>query len=176
MVLSLGGGARRIRGLRFVTSSSVASAAVFISSGRGWFLVGGFLVSALSLVSVGETSIGYVAAHGNRYSPIVVRTARCWPGAASGDRREADFIALATRSDGWRRLMWTPSTHRAEWTGPCHQRRIVVRIGVRLLISLRRRVAPRRSSSFALCVSGSQIPTAASRSPVEIPKTLEIAE
>lgn len=71
----------------FVSASSVASAAgllaglllaalatsaVFMFSGRGWFLVSGFLLTAFYLVCVGMTAVGYVAAHGDRYRAIAV--------------------------------------------------------------------------------------------------------
>lgn len=82
-VVVLGGAAA----VGFVSASSVASAAglifglllaalatsaVFIFSGRGWFLIGGFLLTAFYLVSVGVTSVGYLAAHGDRYSATAV--------------------------------------------------------------------------------------------------------
>ncbi|MGW4400512.1 hypothetical protein ACWEHA_34905 [Amycolatopsis nivea] len=71
----------------FVSSSSVAAAAglligvllaalatsaVFMFSGRGWFLVGGFLLTGCYLVAVGVTAVGYVAVHGDRYRAIAV--------------------------------------------------------------------------------------------------------
>ncbi|WP_158688039.1 MULTISPECIES: hypothetical protein [Actinomycetes] len=82
-VVVLGGAAA----VGFVSSSSVAAAAgllfglllaalatsaVFMFSGRGWFLVGGFLLTGCYLVSVGVTSVGYLAADGDRYRATAV--------------------------------------------------------------------------------------------------------
>ncbi|WP_370937930.1 hypothetical protein [Amycolatopsis sp. cg13] len=83
VVLAVGGAAA----VGFVSASSVASAAglliglllaalatsaVFMFSGRGWFLVGGFLLTAFYLVCVGVTAVGYLAADGDRYSALAV--------------------------------------------------------------------------------------------------------
>ncbi len=83
MVLVAGGAAA----VGFVSASTVAAAAgllfglllaalatsaAFMFSGRGWFLVGGFLLTAFYLVCVGVTSVGYLAATGDRYSAIAV--------------------------------------------------------------------------------------------------------
>ncbi|WP_409465140.1 hypothetical protein [Amycolatopsis sp. GA6-003] len=52
--------------------AALATAAAFMFSGRGWFLLGGFLLTAFYLGSVGVTSVGFLAAHGDRYRATAV--------------------------------------------------------------------------------------------------------